>query len=95
MGTSRDTLFDWLVRRAEADLGVAQALAAGETQRVDQIKRLETTLIGQINKLQNQILETREAELNDLKSEIFACTDRITRIEDAQTTDATKEFVQE
>jgi chromosome segregation ATPase len=95
-GTSRETLFDWLVKKAEADLGVAQALAAEETQRVNQIKRLETTLIGEIGKLQHQILESREADLNDLKSEIWACTDRVTRIEDGRTVgDATKEFVRE
>jgi hypothetical protein len=53
----------------------AQALAAGETQRVDQIKQLEIILIGQISKLQYQITESREAEISDLKSEIFARVD--------------------
>ena len=96
MVKSGDTLFDWLVRRAEADLGVAQALAAGETQRTDQIKRLETILIGQINKLQQQIVESREAELCDLRSEIFACTDRIVRFESTQSAgDAAKQIAQE
>jgi DNA repair exonuclease SbcCD ATPase subunit len=96
MGKNSDTLFDWLVRRAEADLGVAQALAAGENQRADQIKRLETILIGQINKLQQQIVESREAELNDLRSEIFACDDRIARFEGTQSTgDAAKQVAQE
>jgi chromosome segregation ATPase len=93
---SRDTLFDWLVRRAEADLGVAQALATGETQRADQIKRLETTLIGQISRLQHQIIESREAEVNDLKSEILACADRIALFERTHDTgDAVKQVIQE
>ena len=96
MGSGKDTLFDWLVRKAEADLGLAQAFAAGETQRVDQIKHLETTLVGQIAELQHQILESREAELNDLKSEISVYSDRMTRIEGAKAPgDATKEFVQD
>ena len=56
MGSDKDTLFNWLVRKAEADLGLAQAFAAGETQRVDQIKHLETTLVSQIAELQHQIL---------------------------------------
>jgi chromosome segregation ATPase len=96
MGKSRDTLFDWMVRRAEADLGVAQALVAGEMQRAHQIKHLETTLIGQINKLQHQVIESHEAELNDLKSEIFACADRIAQFEGTQSTvDAARRVIQE
>jgi DNA repair exonuclease SbcCD ATPase subunit len=96
MDSGKDTLFDWLVRKAEADLGLAQAFAAGETQRVDQIKHLETTLVGQIAELQHQILESRDAELNDLKSEISVYAERMTRIEDAKApSDATKEFVQD
>ena len=92
----KHTSFGWLVRRAESDLAVAQALAAAETQRADQIKRLETTLVGQINELQHQIIESREAELNDLKSEIFACADRIARLEGTQSAaDVAKEFVKE
>jgi len=94
MGSGKDTLFDWLVRKAEADLGLAEAFAAGETQRVDQIKHLEITLVGQIAELQHQILESRDAELNDLKSEISVYSDRMTRIEGAKAPgDATKEFV--
>ena len=84
MGSGKDTLFNWLVRKAEADLGLAQAFAAGETQRVDQIKHLETTLVGQIAELQHQILESRDAELNDLKSEISVYSDRMRRIEGAK-----------
>ena len=96
-GSRKDTsLFDWLVSRAEADLGLAQAFAAVETQRADQIKRLEDTLVGQIAALQDQILERREAELNHLTSEISACADRLARIETAKAAgDATNEFVQD
>mgnify|MGYP000751056111 CR=1 FL=1 len=57
---------------------------------------METTLVGQIAELQHQILESREAELNDLKSEISVYSDRVTRIEGAKAPgDATKEFVQD
>ena len=95
-GRKDASLFDWLVRKAEADLGLAQAFAAGETQRVDQIKRLEATLVSQITALQDHILERREAELDDFKSEISACADRLARIETATAAgDATKELVQD
>jgi DNA repair exonuclease SbcCD ATPase subunit len=92
----KDTLFDWLEKKAEADFGLAQAFAAGETQRAEQIKRLETTLVGQIAELQHLVLENREAELNDLKSQISVCADRVARIEGVKTpSDATKEFVED
>jgi chromosome segregation ATPase len=94
LANGENTLFDWLIRKAEADFELAQAFAAGESQRADQIKRLEAILVGQISDLQHQILESREAELSDLKSEIFACADRMARIEDAKVSgDATREFV--
>jgi DNA repair exonuclease SbcCD ATPase subunit len=96
MGNGKDTLFDWLVRKAEADLGLAQTFAAGETERAEQIKSLETKLVDQIAELQHLILENRETELNDLKSEISVCADRMARIEDVKaSSDATKEFVQD
>ena len=96
LGESRDNLFERLVIRAEADLKVAQALAARESQRADQIKRLETTLIGHINRLQQQILESREAEIKDLRSEIFVCAERITQFEGSHSTAAVrKEMAQE
>ncbi|HEX2228766.1 MAG TPA: hypothetical protein VHM64_16640 [Candidatus Binatia bacterium] len=96
MGKNNDSLFDWLVRKAEADLGVAQALAVCEAQRTDQIKQLESALVGQISELQYQVIETREAELMDLKSEISACAERIARFETTATTaKAAKQAVQE
>jgi chromosome segregation ATPase len=88
------SLVDWLVRRAEVDLGLAQAFAEGETQRADQIKRLEVTLVGQITALQHQIIAAREAEFQDLRTEISACSDRVAAIE-VTAADAAKDFVQE
>jgi len=50
-GGSKDVLFGWLVGRAAADLGLAQALAATEAQRTEQFKALETGLLAQIQEL--------------------------------------------
>ena len=49
----KDVLYGWLVGRAAADLGLAQAIAASEAQRAEQIKRLEEALLGQMRELQN------------------------------------------
>ena len=49
----KDVLYGWLVGRAAADLGLAQAIAASESQRAEQIKRLEEALLGQMRELQN------------------------------------------
>jgi len=49
----KDVLYGWLVGRAAADLGLAQAIAASEAQRAEQIKRLEAALLGQMRELQN------------------------------------------
>jgi chromosome segregation ATPase len=92
----RDTVFDWLVRRAEADLGIAHSLAAADVQKADKIRDLETALVGQINRLQSQITDTREGEINDLRSKIHACADRMSGLERAQTTaEETKRILQE
>ena len=53
LGGGTDVLYGWLVGRAAADLGLAQALAASEAQRREQIKRLEESLLAQIRELQN------------------------------------------
>ena len=50
---SKDVLFGWLVGRAAADLGLAQALAASEAQRTEQFKALETGLLAQIQELRD------------------------------------------
>ena len=52
-GASKDVLFGWLVGRAAADLGLAQALAASEAQHADKFKQLEASLLAQIQELQN------------------------------------------
>lgn len=52
-GGSKDVLFGWLVGRAAADLGLAQALAASEAQRTEQFKALEAGLLAQIQELRN------------------------------------------
>jgi len=52
LGGGKDLLYGWLVGRAAADLGLAQALATSEAQRCEQIKRLEESLLGQIRALQ-------------------------------------------
>jgi len=51
LGGGKDLLYGWLVGRAAADLGLAQALATSESQRSEQIKRLEESLLGQIREL--------------------------------------------
>ena len=50
----KDVLYGWLVGRAAADLGLAQAIAASESQRAEQIKRLEEALLGQPRKGQSR-----------------------------------------
>lgn len=52
-GASKDVLFGWLVGRAAADLGLAQALAASEAQHADKFKQLEASLLAQIQELQH------------------------------------------
>ncbi len=54
LGGGTDVLYGWLVGRAAADLGLAQALAASEAQRREQIKRLEESLLAQIRELQDR-----------------------------------------
>ena len=82
LGAGKDLLFGWLVGRAAADLGLAQALAASEAQRVEQIKRLEDSLLAQIHELQNQPnigvgADTQFAELHELKVEFDSVAERL------------------
>lgn len=77
---STDVLYGWLVGRAAADLGLAQALALSETQRKEQIKRLEDNLLSQMRELRDaQMVNTgaaaNPAELDTLKSEIERVSD--------------------
>jgi DNA repair exonuclease SbcCD ATPase subunit len=86
LGAGKDLLFGWLVGRAAADLGLAQALAASEAQRVEQIKRLEDSLLAQIRELQSQAslggsADKEFAELGDLKATVDRVAERLSRVE--------------
>lgn len=86
LGAGKDLLFGWLVGRAAADLGLAQALAASEAQRVEQIKRLEDSLLAQIHELQNQpnigaSVDTQAAEVHELKTEFDNVGERLGQLE--------------
>jgi DNA repair exonuclease SbcCD ATPase subunit len=73
LGGGKDLLYGWLVGRAAADLGLAQALAAGEAQRSEQFRRLEESLLGQIRELQKGYASNHEngtADLDALKIEL-------------------------
>ena len=63
----KDVLYGWLVGRAAADLGLAQAIAASEAQRVEQIKRLEAALLGQMRELQNSQATVAGAAVNTVE----------------------------
>ncbi len=70
-----DLLYGWLVGRAAADLGLAQALAVSESRRNDQFKRLEVNLLAQVRELQNSqhangISVENAATIAALKAEI-------------------------
>jgi len=74
-GGGTDVLYGWLVGRAAADLGLAQALAASEAQRKEQIKRLEDNLLSQMRELHkaqtsNGGAAANPAELDALKTEM-------------------------
>ena len=86
LGSGKDLLFGWLVGRAAADLGLAQALAASEAQRIEQFKRLEESLLAQIRDLQNQPnigadADMFAAELLTAKSQFDNVSERLGRLE--------------
>src|SRR5262245_10842913 len=79
-------LFGWLVGRAAADLGLAQALATSEAQRVEQFKRLEDSLLAQIHELQNHAsaspgIDIPSSETVRLKAEFDSVAERLARLE--------------
>jgi len=87
-GAGKDVLFGWLVGRAAADLGLAQALAASEAQRAEQFKRLEDSLLAQIRELQNRNISGSDSavqaiELGDVKAEIRGIFERMGGLEAA------------
>jgi chromosome segregation ATPase len=86
----RDVLFGWLVGRAAADFGLAQALAANEAQRAEQFRRLEEALRAQVNELREQpctaaISTAQIEELNQLKTEMQSIFERMGGLESLAT----------
>jgi chromosome segregation ATPase len=87
-GAGKDVLFGWLVGRAAADLGLAQALAASEAQRTEQLKRLEISLLAQIQEVQNQQTESASyddpnPQLRELKAQLQSFSERLSGLEAA------------
>jgi chromosome segregation ATPase len=85
-GAGKDVLFGWLVGRAAADFGLAQALAVNEAQRAEQFRRLEDSLLAQIQELQNQPLAAVNStaqieELHQLKTEMQSIFERMGGLE--------------
>ncbi|MGH7870856.1 MAG: hypothetical protein ACREQO_01405, partial [Candidatus Binatia bacterium] len=87
-GAGKDVLFGWLVGRAAADLGLAQAIAASEAQRNEQLKRLEESLLAQVQQLNKQQGVADDAAItpagiDELKAEIQKFTERMGCLESA------------
>jgi chromosome segregation ATPase len=87
-GAGKDVLFGWLVGRAAADLGLAQALAASEAQRTEQLKQLEVSLLAQIQEVQNQqtgsaSYDDPNPQLRELKTQLQSFSERLSGLEAA------------
>ncbi len=87
-GAGKDVLFGWLVGRAAADLGLAQVIAASEAQRNEQLKRLEESLLAQLQQLNKQQGAADDAAIDsagidELKAEIQNFTERLGWVESA------------
>ncbi len=86
----KDVLYGWLVGRAAADLGLAQAIAASEAQRVEQIRRLEEALLGQMRELQNNQAAagsaSDSAEVDLLQDQVRQFSERQNALEAQQLT---------
>lgn len=86
----KDVLYGWLVGRAAADLGLAQAIAASEAQRAEQIRRLEEALMGQMRELQNSQTASSpvsdSAEVGRLKDQVEQFSERQNFLEAQQLT---------
>ena len=85
-GASKDVLFGWLVGRAAADLGLAQALAASEAQHADKFKQLEASLLAQIQELQHSPnapfgAANQSSELEQLKAAMQSIFERMGGLE--------------
>ena len=88
LGGGKDVLFGWLVRRAAADLGLAEAIAASEAQRAEQIKQLEETLLAQVQELRGQQSGASSSalpgtELGDIHEKIQSLTHRLGSLEES------------
>jgi chromosome segregation ATPase len=89
MGKGKDVLVGWLVGKAGVDFGVAQALASSEAQAAEQLKRLEETLLAQINALQKEqkidgeIPESQVRQQSAVQAELQDFAKRINLIEAA------------
>lgn len=86
VGAGKDVLFGWLVGRAAADFGLAQALATSEAQRAEQFRRLEEALLAQIKELSEQpriaaISTAQIEELDQLKTEMQSIFERMGGLE--------------
>ena len=79
-GAGKDDLFGWLVGRAAADLGLAQAIAASEAQRNEQLKRLEESLLTQVQELKKQ-QGAAGGEIGEVRSQLQALVERVTGCE--------------
>ena len=53
LSVGNELLYGWLVGRAAADLGLAQALASSDAHYGERIKRMEESLVTQIQELKN------------------------------------------
>ena len=87
----KDVLYGWLVGRAAADLGLAQAIAASEAQRSEQIRHLEAALLGQMRELQNSQVSVAGSsadgtEVNRLKNQFEQFGERQNFLEAQQLT---------
>jgi len=86
-GKGKDVLVGWLVGKAGVEFGVAQALAASDAQAVEQLKRLEETLVARISELQkeqkigNEIPESYVRELSALQAELQGFAKRMSLVE--------------
>ena len=86
VGAGKDVLFGWLVGRAAADLGLAQALAASEAQRTEEFKRLEVSLLAQIQAIQNQqtvSCDDPNPQVRELRAHLQSFSERLTGLEAA------------
>ncbi len=89
LSVGNELLYGWLVGRAAADLGLAQALASSDAHYGERIKRMEESLVTQIQELKNNQLSSRDtnanvAELDAIKLTIERLSERQEQVALAQ-----------